>query len=111
MMKGYTMRDRYENSAWLKRQIRVDGHGIHRWKDSQQVPSREILNRIGLTPEGMNRHAVARDADLDALAAKYVRQRGLRTPEEIAEELAEAHAAHGPGVELVNIFTGERYRT
>ena len=59
----------------------------------------------------MDRHASARDADLDAFAAEYECQRGLRTPEEIAEELAEIHAAHGPNVELVNIFTGEHYRT
>ena len=101
------MRDRYGNSTWLKTQIRVDGHGIHRWRDSKQVPSREILNRIGLTPEGMDRHASARDADLDAFAAEYVRQRDLRTPEDIEEEWSEVRAAYGPGVELVNIFTGE----
>jgi hypothetical protein len=34
-----------------------------------------------------------------------------RTPEQIAEEQAAARAAHGPGVELVNIFTGERFIT
>jgi hypothetical protein len=86
-------------------------HGIHRWIDSKQVPSVGILCRFGLTPEGMNRHAAARDADLDAIAAEYVHQRGLRTPKEIAEERAEARAAYGPGVELVNIFTGEHYTT
>ena len=34
-----------------------------------------------------------------------------RTPEQIAEERYEARAAHGPGVKLVNILTGETYTT
>ena len=62
-------------------------------------------------PFNPDRHFAARDADLDAIAAERIHQRGLRTPEEIAEERAEARAAHGPGVELVNIFTGERPTT
>src|ERR1019366_2110878 len=38
-MKGYPMRDRYENPTWLKTQMRLDGHGIYRWLDSKQIPS------------------------------------------------------------------------
>ena len=33
------------------------------------------------------------------------------TQEQIAEERFEARAAHGPGVELVNVITGEKYTT
>ena len=36
---------------------------------------------------------------------------GQRTPEQIAEEQAAARAAHGTGVEFVDIFAGERYIT
>jgi hypothetical protein len=43
--------------------------------------------------------------------AEYQRRQALCTPEQIAEQRAEARAAHGPGVELVNIFTGCHYRT
>jgi hypothetical protein len=111
MMKGYTMRDRYGNSTWLKTQIRVDGHGIHRWRDSNQVPSAGILCRMGLIPEEMERRTSALDADLDAFAAEYVRQCGLRTPEEFADERAEARGVYGPGVEVLNIFSGEHYQT
>ena len=88
------MRDRYENSAWLKKQMRSDIHGIHRWIDSKQVPSVGILNRLDLTPEEMERHAAARDADLDAFAAEYVWRRGLCTPEDIAEERAADRKFH-----------------
>jgi hypothetical protein len=105
------MHDRHSNPAWLKAQMRVDPHGIHRWRDSKQVPSVGILNRLGLTPVELERHADARNLDLDKFAAKHIRQRNLRTPEEIAEERAAARVAHGPGVELVNIFTGEKLMT
>jgi hypothetical protein len=74
--------------------MRIDVHGIHRWIDSNQVPSVGILCRIGLTPGEIELRAAARDADLDAFAAEYVRQRGLRTPEEIAEELAADRKFH-----------------
>jgi hypothetical protein len=33
------------------------------------------------------------------------------TPEQIAEEQAETRVAHGPVVEFVNIFTGEKLIT
>jgi hypothetical protein len=43
--------------------------------------------------------------------AEYKQAQLRRTPEQIAEERAEARAAHGPGVKLVNVFTGESYTT
>ena len=105
------MKEDYENPAWLKTQMSVDEHGIHRWRDCGQVPSKEILKRLNLSALDTERHNATRDADLDAFAAEYQRSQALRTPEEIAEQRAEARAAHGPGVELVNIFSGERLRT
>ena len=38
----------------------------------------------------------------------YKRAQANRSPEQLAEEAYEDRAAHGPGVELVNVFTGER---
>lgn len=105
------MREDYENPAWLRTQMRVDEDGILRWTDSDHVPSEGILNRLGLTSEEMACHTAARDADLDAYAAEYQRRQRERTAEQLAEERAEARAAHGPGVELVNVFTGERFIT
>jgi len=105
------MKEDYKNPVWLRTQMRVDEHGIHRWRDNNQIPDKGILNRLSLSAEETERHNAARDADLDAFAAEYQRSQALRTPKQIAEQRAEARAAHGPGVELVNIFTGERYRT
>jgi hypothetical protein len=34
-----SMQDRYENPAWLKKQMRVDSHRIRRWCDSKQMPA------------------------------------------------------------------------
>ena len=73
-----------------------DEHGIYRQSDSGHVPSGGILNRLSLSAEEMDRHAAAFDVDLDALAAEYIRSRAARTHEQIAEERAEARAAHGP---------------
>ena len=44
-------------------------------------------------------------------AVEYRVAQQNRTPEQIAEQRAEARAAMGPGVEMVNIFTGEKYTT
>ncbi len=39
----------------------------------------------------------------------YEKAQALRTPEQIAEERMEARAAMGPGIKMVNIFTGENF--
>ena len=54
---------------------------------------------------------VARDIYTERTLAEYRVAQSNRTAEQIAEERYEARAAHGAGVELVNVFTGERYTT
>ena len=55
--------------------------------------------------------AEARDRHTQQFLAEYRAAMANRTAEQIAEERAEARAAMGPGVEMVNIVTGERYTT
>jgi len=55
--------------------------------------------------------AHAREEYVERTMAEYRQAQANRTAEEIAEERFEARAAHGPGVEIVNIFTGERFTT
>ena len=55
--------------------------------------------------------AIARDRYVQRTLAEYAEAQQNRTPEQIAEQRAEARAAMGPGVEKVNIFTGEKYTT
>ena len=53
----------------------------------------------------------AREAYVEQSLADYRLAQAQRTPEQIAEERFEARAAMGPGVKMVNMFTGERYTT
>ena len=52
-----------------------------------------------------------RDVYTEKSIAEYIEAQRNRTAEQIAEERWEARAAHGPGVKMVNILTGERYTT
>ena len=55
--------------------------------------------------------AIARDRYVQRTLAEYAEAQQNRTAEQIAEQRAEARAAMGPGVEMVNILTGETYTT
>ena len=52
-----------------------------------------------------------RDEWTERSLAEYRTAQSQRTPEQIAEERFSARAAMGPGVEMVNIITGERFIT
>ena len=54
---------------------------------------------------------IARDRYVQRTLAEYAVAQQNRTPEQIAEQRAEARAAMGPGVEMVTILTGETYTT
>ena len=54
---------------------------------------------------------IARDKYVQRTLAEYAEAQQNRTAEQIAEQRAEARAAMGPGVEMVNILTGETYTT
>lgn len=55
--------------------------------------------------------AEAHEAYTADFLAGYIQAQRNRTAEQIREERYEARAAMGPGVEMINVFTGERYRT
>ncbi len=55
--------------------------------------------------------AAAYNAYVTETIEDYKVARSLRTPEQIAEENFERRAAFGPGVEVVNVLTGERTTT
>ena len=59
----------------------------------------------------VTRTAVARDSRNTAFLAEYRTAQKNRSAEQIREERFEARAAMGPGVEMVNIITGEKYTT
>lgn len=70
------------------------------------------LKDAGLVDETtVTRTAVARDIHTTAFLKEYTIAQKNRSAEQIREERWEARAAMGPGVEMVNVVTGERYTT
>ena len=70
------------------------------------------LKDAGLVDETtVTRTAVAREIHTKAFLEEYRTAQLNRTAEQIREERFEARAAMGPGVEMVNIITGEKYTT
>jgi len=59
----------------------------------------------------VNATADARKEHLKEIFAEYRTAQANRSPEQIAEERMMAAGAMGPGVDMVNIFTGETYTT
>ena len=70
------------------------------------------LKDAGLVDETtVTRTAVARDIHTTAFLKEYRVAQLNRSAEQIREERWEARAAMGPGVEMVNVITGEKYTT
>ena len=70
------------------------------------------LKDAGLVDETtVTRTAVARDIHTTAFLKEYTTAQKNRSAEQIREERWEARAAMGPGVDMVNVVTGERYTT
>ena len=59
----------------------------------------------------VTRTAVAREIHTKKFLEEYTIAQKNRSAEQIREERFEARAAMGPGVEMVNIITGEKYTT
>ena len=53
--------------------------------------------------------AIARSINLQKNLGIYKQAQAERTPAQVAEERMEARAAMGPGVDMVNIVTGEKF--
>lgn len=87
-------------------------NGVVRWNSNGQVPPRDMLDAIA-TLEDIDLDAciAAREADNRAFFAEYANARKNMTEEQKAEEAYERRAAFGPGEEVVDVITGERYTT
>lgn len=89
--------------------------GVVRWNSNNSVPFEDMLTdfaEAGFIPfVTVGTSLEAREVDNKAFFAEYRKAQANRTEEQIAEQRFEARAAMGPGVEMVNIFTGERYTT
>jgi len=103
-MSNYTIQD-------LNEKCNVDNNGVYRWKTSDNVVPDDILEKAGFTDEGLAANKVARDIQITKSLTAYIEAQKNRSPEQIAEAQFEARAAHGPGVEMVNVLTGEKWTT
>lgn len=84
----------------------TDDGKVWRWCSNDHVCPLDCLDEYGIPADKAAQQA-ARDAELVAFAEQY--RQNYKGPS--AEERAEARAAHGPGVELVNVLTGRRWTT
>lgn len=71
----------------------------------------QLLEAGVVDQECVEETARQRDVYTEKSIREYIQAQRNRTQEQIAEERWEARAAMGPGVEMVNIITGERYTT
>ena len=89
--------------------------GVFRWNSNNAVPHEDMLEDFvdaGLMTQSQLEFSVnARKADMQVFAKQYREQQAKRSAEQIAEERFGARAAHGEGVTLVNVITGEKWTT
>lgn len=84
--------------------------GVIRWNSNGRVPPADVVAlaaHIGLAIDTAACTA-ARDTETAQFLAKY---RKARAGGPTAEERGEARAAFGPGVDLVDVITGHKWRT
>ena len=74
-----------------------------------RVSTKDLCARMGhdWTPA----QQAAYSAYVDAVCRRYRETQARRTPERSAEDAYEMRAAFGPGVEVINVITGQRTRT
>ena len=107
----------YMTDKWEAGEVHIqDGACGWLMKDGEFRPlmsdAMQELKDAGLVDQQtVTRTAVARDIHTTAFLKEYTIAQKNRSAEQIREERFEARAAMGPGVEMVNIITGEKYTT
>ena len=81
----------------------IDAAGIIRWVSNDQVPPADIIAEMGFCRATVANLNAARIEDRRV----FMLARANISKEQLAEERFEQRAAFGPGVKLVDIFTGE----
>lgn len=98
-------------------QVRHNGfritEGVMRWTPSETVVPMEYAEAAEFMGYALDlaRHRTACDAQTSAAIAAHRETQARMTPEQREERRMEARAAHGPGVELVDVLTGDRFTT
>lgn len=87
-----------------------DGGQTWRWASNDRLVPVDAARDHGVPVDPVI-HAAAVEAETTAFLESYRKAMKRRSPAAVAAERAEARAAHGPGVTLVNVVTGESYTT
>jgi hypothetical protein len=98
----------------MKTEVYQDAKGVYRWKSNDQVPpfeAHEYGARGFFEMPGFDykKQREAREADTTTFLAEYRERMKNYVPS--GEEMFEMRAAFGPGEEVVNVITGQRFRT
>ena len=89
--------------------------GAVRWSsNSRCLPAdcvRDLVDANLITVETAERTTDMREIETLEFIQEYRAAQANRTPQQVAEERAMARGAMGAGVELINVFTGEKFAT
>jgi len=89
----------------------VDANGVVRWDSNGNVPPVDCVDVIAEFDSRVKvtRTTMERNRDTDAFVARYREARRNYVPS--AEEQFEMRAAFGPGETVVDVITGQTFRT
>lgn len=96
----------------LRAKFRTDAYvlrGVLRWKSNQVPVPLDIFRDAHCTPP--TAQADACDENTSRAIADYLAARSRMTDEDRVEEVMMARAAHGPGVTLVDVISGQHITT
>jgi hypothetical protein len=105
----YVLDEDKARASWAS--AKVDASGVVRWQSNDAVPFDDALDDFLSLGFRLDKVACqqARAKDTEASIENYKRQQRNRRPS--AEEQLEMRAAFGPGAVVVNVLTGQKYRT
>ena len=92
-----------------------EANGVYRWKSNDSIPFDDMLADNGVELPVRNRCNALRAKEIMKFMEEYTRrEEEFWTKPEYAdaraERLAEQRAAFGNGADVVNIFTGRKYK-
>ena len=87
----------------------IDSKGAYRWRSNDNPLFDDTLENVGITVPPSQKSV--RNKHTTAALNAYIKAQSSRSAETIREQRAEARAAFGGGVTVVNMLTGEKYRT
>lgn len=114
LMRSYEVGTREEEAKVIRENTTFDGYA-YRWKTNNRcVPANLVYNWVDmcLISEFDGKvHAAIEEGENARVIAEYKTMRHSISDEQRAEEALERRAAFGEGAEVVNVLTGERFRT